>query len=112
MSVPPQCRISQADGKIQWSHGGLGTGSLMMAGDKLIVLGEYGKLVIAEASPDDYKELASAQILEGKCWTMPVLANGRIYARNAEGRLVCLDVRKEKDSEAQEESVAESIVGG
>jgi outer membrane protein assembly factor BamB len=58
----------------------------------LIVLGEKGKLVIAEATPDGYKELASAQILEGKCWTVPVLANGRIYARNAAGDLVCVNV--------------------
>ncbi len=62
------------------------------ADGKLIVLGEKGKLVIAEATPDGYKELASAQILEGKCWTVPVLANGRIYARNAAGDLVCVNV--------------------
>jgi hypothetical protein len=30
--------------------------------------------------------------LTGKCWTVPVLANGRIYARNAAGQLVCVDV--------------------
>ena len=36
---------------------------------------------------------ARAQILSSKCWTTPVLANGRIYARNAPGQLVCLDVR-------------------
>lgn len=79
-------------GQVKWSQGGMGTGSLMFADGKLIILGEKGKLVIAEASPDQYKEIASAQILSGKCWTMPVLANGRIYARNAEGRLVCVDV--------------------
>ena len=69
------------------------TGSLMLADGKLIILSERGRLVIAEASPDGFKELASAQILTGKCWTVPVLANGRIYARNADGQLVCVDVR-------------------
>jgi outer membrane protein assembly factor BamB len=67
----------------------------MLADGKLIVLGEAGKLVIADASPEGYKELASAEILRGKCWTVPVLANGRIYARNAAGDLVCVDVRAE-----------------
>jgi outer membrane protein assembly factor BamB len=76
-----------------WSQTGMGTGSLMLADGKLIILGEKGKLVIAEASPEGFKELASAQILTGKCWTVPVLASGRIYARNAAGRLVCVDVR-------------------
>ncbi|HPC95359.1 MAG TPA: PQQ-binding-like beta-propeller repeat protein [Sedimentisphaerales bacterium] len=79
-------------GQIKWAQGGLGTGSLMLADGKLIVLGERGKLVIAEATPDGYKELASAEILDGKCWTVPVLANGRIYARNAAGDLVCVNV--------------------
>jgi len=80
-------------GQKKWSQKGMGTGSVMLANGKLIILSESGKLVIAEASPEGFKELASAQILSGKCWTVPVLANGRIYARNADGKLVCVDVR-------------------
>ncbi|MBN1361449.1 MAG: PQQ-binding-like beta-propeller repeat protein [Sedimentisphaerales bacterium] len=82
-------------GDEKWAQPGLGTGSAMLADGKLIVLGEAGKLAIVEASPDGYKELASAQILSGRCWTVPVLANGRIYARNAAGDLVCVDVRNQ-----------------
>jgi outer membrane protein assembly factor BamB len=84
--------IDLTTGEKMWSQGGMGTGSLMIADGKMIILGEKGKLVIAEASPTGYKELASAEILTGKCWTVPVLANGRIYARNAAGQLVCVDV--------------------
>ena len=84
--------LDVATGEKKWSQGGLGTGSLMLADGKLIILGERGKLVIAEASTAGYKELASAEILTGKCWTVPVLSNGRIYARNAAGQLVCVDV--------------------
>ncbi|MHC4204262.1 MAG: PQQ-binding-like beta-propeller repeat protein [Planctomycetota bacterium] len=84
--------LDLATGEQKWSQDGMGTGSLMLADGKLIILGEKGKLVIAEASSEGYKELASAKILSGKCWTTPVLANGRIYARNAEGQLVCVDV--------------------
>ncbi len=83
-------------GKVKWAQGGLGTGSLMLASGKLVVLGEKGKLAIVDASPAGYKELASAQVLKGKCWTVPVLANGRVYARNAAGDLVCVDVRAGK----------------
>jgi outer membrane protein assembly factor BamB len=79
-------------GEKKWTQDGMGTGSLMLADGKLIILGEKGKLVVAEASLEGFKELASAQILTGKCWTVPVLANGRIYARNAAGQLVCVDV--------------------
>ena len=84
--------LDLATGEKKWSQGGMGTGSLMLADGKLIILGEKGKLVIAEATPAGYKELASAEILTGKCWTVPVLANGKIYARNAAGQLVCVDV--------------------
>ncbi len=80
-------------GQKVWSQAGMGTGSLMLADGKLIILSEDGKLVVAEAWPEGFKELASAQILTGKCWTVPTLANGGIYARNADGRLVCVDVR-------------------
>jgi outer membrane protein assembly factor BamB len=79
-------------GAVQWTHEGLGVGSVTLAGGRLIALSDKGKLMIAQASPSAYTELAAAQILEGKCWTVPVLANGRIYARNAGGELVCIDV--------------------
>jgi outer membrane protein assembly factor BamB len=79
-------------GDVKWSGPNVGVGSLMLADGKLIVLSDAGTLTIVDAVPTGYKELASAQILEGKCWTVPVLAGGRIYARNAVGDLVCVDV--------------------
>ncbi len=85
--------LNHETGQAKWSQRGMGTGSLCLADDKLIILSERGNLVIAEASPKGFKELSSAQILTGKCWTVPVLANGRIYARNADGQLICIDVR-------------------
>ena len=80
-------------GEEKWAQKGLGKGSLMVADGKLIALSDNGKLVIAEASPDAFKELASAKVLDGLCWTVPVLSNGKIYCRNHDdGHLVCLDV--------------------
>ena len=84
--------LNYETGDVKWSQSGMGTGSLMLADGKLIILSERGKLVTAPASPEGFKELSSAQILTGKCWTVPALANGRIYARNAVGDLVCVDV--------------------
>jgi outer membrane protein assembly factor BamB len=84
------------DGKEQWQDRGLGKGSLMMSGDgRLIIMSEKGELVIAQADPQKFNVLARAQILaKTKCWTSPVLANGRIYARNANGDYVCVGVKK------------------
>ena len=33
-------------------------------------------------------------ITQRKCWMVPVLANGRIYCRSADGDLACVDVHK------------------
>jgi outer membrane protein assembly factor BamB len=82
------------DGKEMWQDKGLGKGSLMMSADgRLIITSEKGELVIAKADPQKFDVVARAQILpKTKCWTSPVLANGRIYARNAAGNFVCVDV--------------------
>ena len=81
------------EGKQKWSQPGYGVGSLMLADGKLIILGEQGLLVIAEASPDGFKKLAETKSIEkGICWTMPVLSGGVIYCRCMEGELVALDV--------------------
>ena len=79
-------------GDVKWSEKSLGKGSLIAADGKLLILGEKGQLVAAKPSSESFKPLARAQVLGGKCWTSPVLANGKIYCRNARGDLVCLDV--------------------
>ncbi|MHC4738839.1 MAG: PQQ-binding-like beta-propeller repeat protein [Planctomycetota bacterium] len=81
-------------GQLVWAQKGFGQGSITLADGKLIVLGEKGNLVIAETNPESYKVISKANILSFKCWTVPVLANGRIYARNTNGDMVCLDVKK------------------
>ena len=85
--------VEVATGEVKWRYEGLGLGSLMAADGKLIVLSDKGELVVVAATPMGFKPLARAQVMGGKCWTVPVLANGRIYCRNATGTLLCLDVR-------------------
>ena len=82
--------------EVKWKERKIGKGSLMAADGKLIVLSDKGTLYFAEASPQAFKPISSAKILSGKCWTMPVLANGRIYTKNAKGRMVCIDVSGKK----------------
>ncbi|MBI3853403.1 MAG: PQQ-like beta-propeller repeat protein [Verrucomicrobia bacterium] len=84
--------LDGSNGAVKWTEGGLGKGSLMAADGKLIVLSEKGMLVVAAASPAGFKPISRAQVLGGKCWTTPVLSNGKIYCRNARGDLVCVDV--------------------
>jgi outer membrane protein assembly factor BamB len=84
--------IGDRDGAERWNRRGLGKGTLIHADGVLIVLGESGLLSLVEATPEECRELGSVQVLEGKCWTAPSLAAGRLYLRNTE-RIVCLDLR-------------------
>ena len=81
-------------GRKLWTREGLGNGTLMAADGKLIVLSARGRLVIGEPGDSGLKELASGQVVSGKCWTVPVLANGLIYARSSKGNLACVSVGK------------------
>ena len=59
----------------------------------MLALSDKGELVLIAADPAAYKELARANVLDGKCWTTPVLANGRIFARWTK-EAVCVEVSK------------------
>ena len=83
-----------ATGKLAWQQRDLGCGSLLIVDKKLLVLTEGGELVLAKASPESYVELARSPFLDRRCWTVPVLANGLVYGRNAEGKLVCVALPK------------------
>lgn len=86
---------SLKDGNAVWSEPSFARyGTLMIVGGRIIVLDEQGELVIAESSPDAYRELARAKVLSERCWCMPVLANGCIFAKSNLGNLVCLDVHR------------------
>ena len=85
-----------ATGKVLWQQPSVGFGSVSLAGGYLIVLTQKGELSIAKASSSGYDAIATAQILPGKNWTAPVLANGMLYARNGAGEMVCLDFRTAK----------------
>jgi outer membrane protein assembly factor BamB len=85
--------IALDSGEALWTERSVGKGTVMLADGRLIVLSEKGELMVADASPQSFEPTARAQVLGGRCWTMPVLSHGFIYARNAKGNVVCLDVR-------------------
>ena len=91
-SGPLKC-IELATGKIKWEKEGYGPGGVCLAAGTLICLGDAGQLTLVKATPESYKELSRMDnALNGKCWSAPVLSDGKIYIRSTlEG--VCLDVR-------------------
>jgi outer membrane protein assembly factor BamB len=81
--------VHAASGETRWAERGFAKGSLLYADGLLVVLSERGLLVLADASPEAYRERARSQVLQGKTWTMPSLADGRLFLRT-ERELVAL----------------------
>lgn len=79
-------------GDVQWRERGFNRGSLLAADGKLIIYGERATLALAEASPEQYQEISNVEVLDGKTWTVPTLAHGKLFVRNEE-EMVCLDLK-------------------
>ncbi len=82
-------------GEEKWAQERMGWSNLILYDGKLILLRQVGELVIADASPEGFKEFSRATVLEGRSWTVPALANGKLYCRNNQGRVVCLQLQAE-----------------
>lgn len=79
-------------GKEGWQRRNLSSGTIVAAQDHLFFLTQDGKLMIAPASPKEFKPTTEAEILSDRCWAVPVIYKGRIYARNL-SRVVCFDLK-------------------
>lgn len=80
-------------GKVRWSEEQFRAGSVMLAGDRLVIVRESGELVLAKASPDAFEPIARAQILPPTVRAYPALSDGVLFVRN-ENTLVALDLRR------------------
>jgi len=78
---PVKC-VDIRTGETKWSKEGFGPGNVILSGDRVLALSDKGELVLFSAKPDAYAEMARADVLDGKCWTTPTLAGGRIFARS------------------------------
>ena len=72
----------------------------MLVGEQLLVIGEFGELLVVKATPEAYTPLADASLtdpatgtalLAPPCLAAPVIAHGYAYLRGA-GRVVCIDL--------------------
>ena len=88
--VPLKC-IELATGKEMWSKPGFGKGGTTLVDGDVLVQGDQGQLVLVEATPKAYTEIARAQPFTGKCWNAAVVSGGRIYTRSTTTG-ICLEV--------------------
>ncbi len=86
--------LEMITGVTKWSDTTIGHGTVAVADGKLIVLTENGELQIAPLSSEEYRPIFKQIVVKPRVWTVPVIANGRIYCRNAGGEVAVLDFRK------------------
>jgi outer membrane protein assembly factor BamB len=84
-------------GQVKWREKSLTNSQPVVCGDKLIVM-NYSKIVILDAGPE-YKVVTTAEVLPNKSAPKvarfslsPALAPGRIYCKQSNGDVACLDV--------------------
>lgn len=75
------------------------TAHLIRNKDNIWMFNEMGELVISELSPEGFREISRAKLIEptegqlerGVCWSHPAFAYRHVYARNDE-EIVCADL--------------------
>ena len=69
-------------GERLWKDGRFGSGQTLLVDDAIIIQSEKGDVVLAEASPNAYRELGRLPALRSKTWNHPVLAGRYLLVRN------------------------------
>jgi outer membrane protein assembly factor BamB len=90
-SGPLKC-VEIETGKEKWSKPGFGSGGgTILVGDHVLVQSDKGAITLVKATPDAYSQVGQFQALGGKCWTMAIYVDGRIYARS-DKEAVCIQL--------------------
>ena len=87
--------VDFASGEVLWRRPGLKRANLLYVDGHLLVLGEYGELVLIEATPEAYrqvadltpKDAAGKPLLRFPAWGPPVLSHGLLYLRGKDNLL-------------------------
>ena len=86
-------RMDMATGKARWKKSMPGTrGSSLLIGEHLVILAETGDLVVGKPTRSGWTELGRIKPLDKLCWSYLAYSNGRLFARNNDGKAVVLDV--------------------
>jgi outer membrane protein assembly factor BamB len=92
------------DGEELWTSRGMasfGLGGYLLVDEKFIVLEDRTGIVrMLDASANEYRELASAKLIEGpEVWAPPVVSHGKLLVRGL-SKLVCVDISDRSGEEA------------
>jgi outer membrane protein assembly factor BamB len=83
--------VNASTGERKWKDGRFGSGQTLLVDDLIIIQGESGPVVLAEANPAGYKELGRFVALKAKTWNYPTLAGQYLLVRNSE-EMACYEL--------------------
>ncbi len=92
------CCVDVETGKRHWKAGRYGSGQVLLLPDQplLLVTTETGEAVLISPNAKKLDELARFQAVEGKTWNHPVIAEGKLFVRNAE-EMACFELTPASD---------------
>jgi len=79
-------------GEVLWETTDPNMGALIVVDGKLVIQADGGELIIAEPNRDEFKEITRYQLLGGKNWVTPAVADGVLYLRNNAGKVVAVKI--------------------
>ncbi len=91
--------VEFATGNLKWDDRSIGAAAVCFADGRLYLHGENGDLALVEATAEAYREQGRFTPADqpdrgqSKAWAYPVVANGRLYIRDA-GTLWCYDIAR------------------
>ncbi len=74
--------VDAATGETVWKSRPPGKGYLVLVDGHLVIQAESGDVVIAEATPEGYREVTRVQALDRGYYSRPSFAAGKVYVRN------------------------------
>ncbi|MCG8462541.1 MAG: PQQ-like beta-propeller repeat protein [Holophagales bacterium] len=91
--------VELATGEVLWAQPGLRRATVLYVDGHLVVLGEYGELVLVKADPERHvrvadwtpKDAQGDPLLRFPAWNAPILAQGILYVRGKD-RLLALEL--------------------
>ncbi len=74
--------FSPTSQQVYWTEEQFGTGNLILAGDKLLVMKTDGLLMLVEPTPKAYHPVAETRLFDTTVQALPALAAGRLFVRD------------------------------
>ncbi len=84
--------VDAKSGQQLWKQRGVAKANVMRVGERFLVLGEDGELMLAKADRKGLEVLCKAAILERSSWTPPTVVGARLYLRDRKS-IVALDLK-------------------